>query len=551
MRSRETGSRALHGSDVVCPARLLSAWDGESDKVRDMSRTALIIGAGPAGLTAASELLTRTDVRPVVLEQDDIVGGISQTRVHAGNRIDLGGHRFFSRSDRVMDWWLDRMPLQRLPPGEVRLGYQRAVRGLRVDGQGPDPEETDRVMLLRPRRSRIFHGGQFFAYPLSLDLETLRALGVPRSARIGASYARARLRPRPENTLEDFLINRFGDELYRTFFRDYTAKVWGRSCEEISAEWGAQRIKGLSLRAAVVDGLGRKLGRRDRPTETSLIEQFLYPKLGPGQMWEVAAEEVVQAGGEVRLGWRVEGAELEGRRIAALRVRAPDGTVQRMQADFVFSTMPLRGLVRGLAASGSVPEVAQEVAAGLEYRDFITVGVLLDRLRAVEKSGGPIQDNWIYIQERGVHVGRMQVFNNWSPWLVADRSKTWVGLEYFADEGDALWSRSDDALAALAVDELESLGLADRDTVRDTVTLRVKRAYPGYFGTHERLPELRGWLDTIENLVPIGRNGQHRYNNQDHSMLTAMVAVDGIAAGTLDRDAVWSVNTEATHHERA
>jgi protoporphyrinogen oxidase len=515
-----------------------------------MPRTALIIGAGPAGLTAACELLARTDIRPIVLEQDDVVGGISQTRVRNGNRIDLGGHRFFSRSDRVMDWWLDRLPMQRLPPGEVRLGYQRQVRGLRVDGVGPDPAETDRVMLLRPRRSRIFHGGRFFAYPLSLDLQTLRALGLPRSARIGASYARARLRPRPERTLEDFLVNRFGGELYRTFFRDYTAKVWGRACDQISAEWGAQRIKGLSLRAALADGVRRRLGRQGGPTETSLIEQFLYPKLGPGQMWEAAADEVVRGGGEVRLGWRVEGAELDGRRISALRVRAPDGTQQRLAADLVFSTMPLRGLVKGLAASGAVPDLARDVAAGLEYRDFITVGVLLDGMRVQEPGGGRIRDNWIYIQERGVQVGRMQVFNNWSPWMVADPTKTWVGLEYFADEGDALWAKSDAALAGLAVDELAQLGLADRDAVRDTVTLRMKRAYPGYFGTHDRLPALRGWLDTIENLVPIGRNGQHRYNNQDHSMLTAMVAVDGLAAGDLDRDALWSVNTEAAHHER-
>jgi len=516
-----------------------------------MPRTALIIGAGPAGLTAACELLARTDIVPVVLEQDTVVGGISRTLVHAGNRIDLGGHRFFSRSDRVMDWWLDRLPLQRLPPGPVQLGYQRQVRGLRTDGSGPDPEQQDRVMLLRPRRSRIFHGGRFFSYPLSLDLETLSALGPSRTARIGTSYLRARLQPRDESTLEDFLVNRFGEELYRTFFQDYTAKVWGRSCDRISAEWGAQRIRGLSLRGALVDGVGRRLGLRDRPTETSLIEQFLYPKLGPGQMWEAAAEEVVRGGGEVRLGCRVVGAELEAERITALWVQGTDGVRQRLEADLVFSTMPLRELVAGLARSGTVPDAARDVAAGLEYRDFITVGVLLDGLSATEPDGGPLRDNWIYIQEPGVHVGRLQLFHNWSPWMVADQRQAWVGMEYFASEGDTLWSRSDASLASLAVDELVGLGLADRGAVRDATTLRMKRAYPGYFGTHDRMGELRGWLDRVQNLVPIGRNGQHRYNNQDHSMLTAMVAVDGLAADGLDRDAVWSVNTESTHHEQA
>jgi protoporphyrinogen oxidase len=514
-----------------------------------MPRTALIIGAGPAGLTAAHELLARTDVRPIVLEQSDQVGGISRTVRHGGNRIDIGGHRFFSKSDRVMDWWFDRLPLQALPPGTVQLAYQRQGRGLDVAGVGPDPHQEDAVMLLRSRRSRIFHGGQFFSYPLSLELDTFRALGLARTARIGASYGAARLRPRPENNLEDFLINRFGGELYRTFFRDYTAKVWGRPCEGISAEWGAQRIKGLSLRAALADGIGRRLGRRDADTETSLIEQFCYPKFGPGQMWETVADEVQAGGGEVRLGWRVVGLLRDGARVTGVEAIAPDGTRHALTADLVYSTMPVQGLVRGLAAHGSVPDDVRDVAAGLEYRDFITVGLLLDRLAVSEPDGGRILDNWIYIQEPDVHVGRMQIFNNWSPWMVADAATTWVGLEYFANEGDALWTRSDADLAALGERELVQLGLADEGAVRDGVVIRMKRAYPGYFGAYERFGVVRKWLDSLDGLVPLGRNGLHRYNNQDHSMLTAMVAVDNLLEGRRDRSNLWAVNTEDDYHE--
>lgn len=509
-----------------------------------MPEVAVIIGAGPAGLTAALELATRTDVRPIVLEQDDQVGGLARTVDHGGNRIDIGGHRFFSKSDRVVDWWLDRLPLQRLPPGEVPLTYQNRTRSLAV-GDGPDPSEVDRVMLLRPRKSRIFHAGRFFDYPLSLGTDTLGKLGLLRSARIGASYLRARSRPVPEHTLEDFLVNRFGRELYETFFEAYTAKVWGRPCAEISAEWGAQRIKGLSLRRALADAVSRRLGRTPAQTETSLIEQFLYPKFGPGQMWEQAARELEDAGGEVRLGWRVVGFETTDRRITAVEAVAPDGVRQRIRCDRVFSTMPVQGLARGLGATGPVRDVTE----GLEYRDFITVGVLLDDLAVHEPDGSPLSDNWIYIQEPDVHVGRLQLFHNWSPWMVAEPGSVWVGLEFFACEGDGLWTRSDADLAHLAVHELDHLGLARPDAVRDSVVLRMPKAYPGYFGTFDRFETVRDWLGTWENLVPIGRNGMHRYNNQDHSMLTAMVAVDQIAAGERDLDALWAVNAEGDYHE--
>jgi protoporphyrinogen oxidase len=510
-----------------------------------MPATAIIIGGGPAGLTAAHELLRRTDVRPVILEADDILGGISRTVSHNGNRIDIGGHRFFSKSKRVMDWWLDVLPMEHCEG--AHLAYQ-GRRGHLPATPGPSPEDTDRVMLVRGRKSRIYHGGAFFDYPLSLSPQTLAKLGIRRSLRIGLSYSRASLRPIPEEkSLEDFLINRFGRELYRTFFKDYTEKVWGVPCTEISAEWGAQRIKGLSLRRALAHFLTNAIptARNDiaqSDVETSLIEQFLYPKLGPGQLWEVVGERIVAGGGVIHMRHRVVGLERDAHRITAVIAQDAQGDTHRFSGEHVFSTMPVRALCRAL--SPAPPPAVREVAAGLLYRDFITVGLLVDRLKL-----GRLDDNWIYIQEPGVQVGRMQVFNNWSPWMVADRSKTWIGLEYFCNDTDPLWAMSEADLIALGIEESQRIGILDPSAVRDGVVIKMPRTYPAYFGTYDRFHEIRAFLDGIENLYPIGRNGMHRYNNQDHSMLTAMMAVDGIAAGVRDMEALWSVNTEAEYHE--
>ena len=513
-----------------------------------MPRTAIIIGGGPAGLTAAHELLKRTDVRPIVLEADTILGGISRTVEHNGNRIDIGGHRFFSKSDRVMNWWLDVLPMEQTD-AELSLAYQGKKRSLSRSGSGLSPETEDDIMLVRSRKSRIYYGGQFFDYPLSLSPQTLARLGIRRSLRIAASYTRASLRPLPEeNSLEDFLINRFGRELYRTFFKDYTEKVWGVPCNEISAEWGAQRIKGLSLRKALAHFLtnvvpsSRSGDIAQKNVETSLIEQFLYPKFGPGQLWEEVGRRIEAAGGTIHMQHRVVGVEREGSRISAVIAQGPDGEQHRFSGEFVFSTMPVRALIKSMTPAPPPP--VREVAAGLLYRDFITVGLLVDRLQL-----GEIDDNWIYIQEPGVQVGRMQVFNNWSPWMVADPSKVWIGLEYFCYDTDPLWAMSEADLIELGITESERIGILKRGAVRDGVAIKMPRTYPAYFGTYERFDEIRGFLDGIDNLYPIGRNGMHRYNNQDHSMLTAMMAVDGIAAGTRDMDALWNVNTEQDYHE--
>jgi len=520
-------------------------------------RQAVIVGGGPAGLTAALELAERTDVRPIVLEASDDVGGIARTYEYRGNRIDIGGHRFFSKSDRVMEWWARLLPIQGGSTGAANLGYQGRRGWLDLDPDGPDPATTDEVMLVRPRHSRILFRGKLFAYPLSLSVDTLSKLGPVATARIGSSYMKSAAFPiRPEVTLEHFFINRFGRELYDTFFRDYTEKVWGVACTELSAEWGAQRVKGLSLLAALRHAV-TSLGRRDggiaqKGIETSLIEQFLYPKFGPGQMWRKAARLVAEKGGEVHLGARVLKLRREGGRIVAATVRFADGAAREIAADLFFSTMPIRDLAATIEP-GPPAEVA-EVAGKLAYRDFITVGLLLDRLKLAGDATGrdferAMRDTWIYIQEPGVKVGRLQFFNNWSPWLVADPSKVWLGLEYFCNEGDALWRMEDGALRAFAAEELERIGVIRRSDVTDGVVIRVPKTYPAYHGAYGRFDKVRAWADGIENLVLLGRNGMHRYNNQDHSMLTAMTAVDGVVAGRIDRAALWAVNTEQEYHE--
>ncbi|MEL6792273.1 MAG: NAD(P)/FAD-dependent oxidoreductase, partial [Pseudomonadota bacterium] len=450
---------------------------------------AVIAGGGPAGLTAALELLRRTDVVPLVFEAADGVGGISRTHVHNGNRIDIGGHRFFSKSKRVMDWWREILPLQGLNGADESLviAYQNKQTIVDLPADGPDPREVDQVMLVRPRTSRILFKGELFDYPLSLSPATLLKLGLWETALIGFSYLKSRVVQRPERTLEDFMINRFGVRLYRTFFKEYTEKVWGRGCDEISAEWGAQRIKGLDLRAAVINAASKIAGfLRPKKVETSLIEQFLYPKFGPGQMWETVVDMIRERDGEVTLNARVAGVALDeaGETVRAVTIRHHDGREEEIACDHFFSTLPIRDL---FAMTTPAPDAkAADLAGALEYRDFITVGVLCDQLMLGDCDGRDLAekmpDNWIYVQEPGVTVGRLQFFNNWSPWLVADPVKVWVGMEYFCDEGDALWSMSEPDLIAFAKKELEQIRVARAADVSDAVVIHVPKTYPAYWG---------------------------------------------------------------------
>jgi protoporphyrinogen oxidase len=519
-------------------------------------KIAVIIGAGPAGLTAAAELLARTDIRPLLFEASDEIGGISKTVNFKGNRIDIGGHRFFSRSEWVMAWWQRRLPVMGAPARDDLL-LERSVPLSALAG-APDPEREDRVMLRRRRISRIFFLRSFFDYPITLNAATLKNLGPVRLVRIGLSYLKACLLPiREERSLEDFFVNRFGGELYRTFFKDYTEKVWGVPCRAIRPEWGAQRIKGLSVTRALLHALRSRFSRDDsiaqRETETSLIGQFLYPKLGPGQLWQTVAEEVAAAGGELRLGWRVVGVEAQGARVVGVTVEDPrSGARERIAADYVFSSMPLKELAAGF--SPPPPQAVREVAQGLRYRDFITVGLLVRRLRIGNESAwqtvnGILPDNWIYIQERDVRLGRLQIFNNWSPYLVADPERVWLGLEYFCNEGDELWRLDDAAMVQLGIDELARIEILDPAAVVDGTVIRVPKAYPAYFGSYNRFDEVRDFFDRFENLYLIGRNGMHRYNNMDHSMLAARLAVDHVAGKLADKSELWKVNAEEDYHE--
>lgn len=506
--------------------------ENESPKI------AVIAGAGPAGLTAALELLRTTNVKPVIFEAENAIGGISRTACYKGNRMDIGGHRFFSKSDAVMDWWLNILPLE--------------------SKDGPHPEKDDLVMLCRSRLSRILFLRKLFDYPVTLNGNTIRGLGFWRMMKIGLSYLKVQLLPaRSEKSLEDFMINRFGVELYRTFFRDYTEKLWGVPCNKISPEWGGQRIKGLSITKTVVHAVKqifksnrRAIDRdsadkfRQKNTETSLIGQFLYPKLGPGQLWETVAQKILDMGGEIVMNAKVVGVNRIENRVVSVAVDNGQG-VKTIPCDYFLSSMPVKELVTAMdQPETSVPAEVKRVAEGLVYRDFMTVGLLLDRLEI-----GNVKDNWIYVQESDVKLGRIQVFNNWSPYLVSDPSKVWIGLEYFVNEGDEMWTMSDADFIQFAIAELDRIHVAKPESVRDSVVFRVKKAYPAYFGTYGEFHKIREYLDNIENLFLMGRNGMHKYNNMDHSMLTAMETVKCIREGSVDKSDLWNVNTEEEYHE--
>ncbi|MBR0467504.1 NAD(P)/FAD-dependent oxidoreductase [Candidatus Saccharibacteria bacterium] len=512
----------------------------------------IVIGAGPAGLTAAYELLDKSkDYEVVVLEESNTFGGISRTVNYKGNRMDMGGHRFFSKVPEVNEWWEKMLPTQgALPYDDKKLGRKSTL----VKG-GPDPEKTDRVMLRRNRLSRIFFNQKFFDYPVSLKASTIKNMGLGTTFVVGCSYMKSAIHKRPEKSLEDFYINRFGKKLYSMFFENYTENLWGRHPRDISPEWGAQRVKGLSIAAILKDIFGKAFNKKNRKVETSLIEEFAYPKLGPGQLWEITAKEIKKKGGEIIMEAKVVGIQKNKNDVVTGVIYEKDGKKTTLKGDYVISSMPMKDLV---LAMNDTPKKMVKIAEGLPYRDYMTVGVLVPKLALknetnIKTLGNIVPDNWVYVHDKSVKMGRFQIYNNWSPYLVKDvDGSVWLGLEYFCNEGDELWSMTDEEFAKMAISEMVKINIIDSEEgAMDFHVERVKKAYPAYFDTYEQIDDLREYLDKIPNLFLVGRNGQHRYNNLDHSMSTSFEAVKNIMTGETDKSNIWNVNTEKEYHEES
>ena len=510
----------------------------------------VIIGAGPAGLTAGYELLKKGGYEVVILEKSDRIGGISQTVRYKGNRMDIGGHRFFSKDDRVNEWWQNIMPTQGAPSFDDKvLGREKTLAD-----KGPDPEKEDRVMLVRNRVSRIYYSKHFFDYPISLKWSTLKNMGFGTTIKAGFSYLHSVFRKLPEDNLENFYINRFGRVLYSMFFEGYTEKLWGRHPREISADWGEQRVKGLSITAVIKDVFKKILPKKkDGEVETSLIEEYVYPKFGPGQLWEAVADDIVKMGGTIVKNSEVKYIITENGKIKSV-VCLENGQEKVYEGDIFRSSMPVNDLIAGIKGS-DIPDIVAKSAADLPFRDFVTVGLLLNKLNLknetkIKTLNNIVPDCWIYVQDTGVKLGRIQIFNNWSPYMVEKPDENvWIGLEYFCREGDAFWNMSDEECINMAIDELVSMDVIDRNDVIDSHRERIQKAYPAYFDGYDNMDKIIDYLNTFDNLFCVGRNGQHRYNNMDHSMVTSFEAVKDIVNDIHDKTNVWNVNTDKEYHE--
>lgn len=529
----------------------------------------VIIGAGPAGISFADRLLELSDEFFItILEKSAYIGGISKTVNFEGNRIDIGGHRFFSKSDEVMNWWAKKFPVsvEEDIQQDIELRYQGKTRaipnGFRIASK--KDQESSNVLLLRNRKSRIIHEKKLYDYPLKMNKKTFINIGPIRLIRVSLSYIKSKVNSSNPKNLEEFIVSRFGNTLYKMFFESYTEKVWGRHPSEISAAWGAQRIKGLSIRKILQDIATKafaKLKKEEevdisqKNVETSLIEKFLYPKYGPGQLWEFVAKELEEnTSVTIHMNSKLTGITVDaGTNNAEVEYCCSDGNLKQLNCNFIVSTMPISHLVECLRINSLDKKLSASTfdsAKKLPYRDFLTVGVLLRNFHG--PNGEELDDTWLYVQEPNVKVGRIQIFNNWSPYMVENEEHKWVGLEYFCQEGDQLWSMSKNQLIEMALYELSELGLCSKNDFLKGTVLKEEKTYPAYFDSYSDIDNIKEELIQINPLFLIGRNGMHKYNNQDHSMLTAFRTAEMIASGNIDatsKKSVWDVNTEQEYHE--
>ena len=526
-----------------------------------------VIGAGPAGLAFTDKLLElRKDISIDIYEKSNHIGGISKTVNYKGNRIDIGGHRFFSKSDEVMKWWTNKFPIDISTLKESDLiSYQNSSRN--IEGYKTIKEKNikdHRIMLVRKRKSRILYSGKLYDYPLKLNLKTIKNIGSIKIINVGLSYLKSKLDKKEAKNLEDFIISRFGYKLYTMFFESYTEKVWGRHPKEISPEWGAQRIKGLSIRKLIIDILKKLLSRiintesngiSQKNTETSLIERFLYPKYGPGQMWEEVANDLRRNNVNIFMNKPIKGIEFSSDKRKAEKILFNDknGKIIKQEYDYIISTMPIKELIKSSKSENEeyiFPPEILKIAESLPYRDFITIGLLINHISGPQME--LLDDTWIYVQEPNVKVGRIQIFNNWSPYLVADKKNYWIGLEYFCNENDDLWNKSDIDLIELAKEEILKLKLTNSNAFIDSTIIREPKTYPAYFDSYEKIDTLINCVNKINNLFLIGRNGMHKYNNQDHSMLSGFRAAELIAHNRVNeksKEELWQINVEQEYHE--
>lgn len=511
----------------------------------------VIIGAGPAGITAAYEFSKHPNFETELFEKADFIGGISATLDFDGNKVDLGPHRYYTKSDRVQKLWETVLPLQGKPTvDDVELEHNLPFSKL---ADAPDPEKNDNVFLHRPRLTRIYYRKRFFDYPVKLSLNTIKGLGFINMVKIGLTYGTSLFFKRKETNLENFFINRFGTHLYKTFFKDYTEKLWGNKCSDISAEWGAQRVKGISVVVILREILGKIFLRNKFKTkQTTLIESFYYPKLGSGQMYERMAEISKANGAKISLSSDVEKIIMKNGRIDSVVVNT-DGVKHEVKGDNFISSMPLRELIEKMDCD--VPQDVKEVAQGLPYRNVRLAAFLLKKLKIknttkIKTYNDLVPDVWIYIQEKNVKAGRMEIMNNFSPYVVKDNKNTvCLTVEYFCSDTDDLWTMSEEKFLQLALNELVQMDIAEKDQFISQKSFKIAKAYPAYFGSYQHFNIVKEFIDSIPNLYVIGRNGMHKYNNMDHSVLTALETVDCITGKTTDKTAVWNINTEQIYHE--